>query len=103
MRPGGSDQRAALRGGVADGAAEIRCAFDGFGDAARDVRRDLDRRLHQLRSQPLVVGGFGDLVVTLDELVALRADDLELLFDPDGERLAAAEVDLPAARPSRLL
>jgi hypothetical protein len=98
---GRGDERIALRRRVPQPRPQALEVLDGLVDRARDVRRNLDDRLEQLGLEPalvllLVFDLREDLVDAGDELVALPAEDLELLLDAQAERAALAEVLLQA-------
>ena len=99
VRAGRGDQGVPLPRRIAQPRAERTRLVDRRGGARVDVRRDLDRRLEELRLDPLVrARGLGHLVEARDELVAVRGEQHELLLDSEAERVAVAEVELHSAR-----
>jgi hypothetical protein len=68
------------------GAAQAAQILHRLPHGCRDVGRDLDHRLEELRLDPFLLAvaleGGQDLVDPGDELVALGVEDLELLLDP---------------------
>ena len=91
MSSGRRDQCAAPGGRVAQVPADLADLVDGRGDPVVDARGRFEHGGHQLLADPLVRRLGGDLVEARDELVALCAEELVLLLDPDRERRAAAE------------
>jgi hypothetical protein len=91
MRPGGRDQRAALRGCLAKSGANVTDFMDSLGHVRCNAGRRLEHGRHQLGPDALVGRSLGNLVEARHELVALRRDELELLLDAEAERPALAE------------
>jgi hypothetical protein len=95
MRAGGADAHAAFARDPAHEAPQLAELSVHVCDALADRRRNLDHRLHELRSdavgQLAVLCGGEDCVHVLHEIEALAVEEHVLLLDSEGVLVARSE------------